>query len=755
MKNRFSYSQMLSGVMAASLVISHAPLAQAQTPIAPKTSNSSTKTTAAKTFNRALDADLIASVLGNDIKKLRKLLERNTDPNAKGTDYATTSALCSAASGGYLEVARALVEAGANLEGGDAFGNVPLMVAALNNRAEVIRFLLQRGASIEGNRSDGLTPLKTAATLGKNEALRALIAAGADVNTQKGGSLSPLMAAALMGNVETVRALIANGASVNARLATNETALFYGAKYTGTGNLEIVKMLVEAGADVSVKNDSGKFAHEIAAANKLYVIESYLVDIYNRDNDLFNVTAKASREMKTATMSTRLANWQLMKDELAKGANPRFANDDGFTTLINLVSTLSALLVTLNDDDVTMKAIMARSDLNAQIKKDGLTALHIAVDNKNARLVGWLIKAGANVNIQSRKNETPLDWALEDESDDILASLQNAGAKTYAQLQNPNASVPPPSTPVAPPTVPATPVVIKPIEAAPPANTIAKSPLDKINMEGYDQGVTVLMQAARDGKVAEVERLLKEGATVDIVGPENGHTALFFAAFGNSPASMKVLLKAGANINFLNHNGETPLVAASFRSAAATVRFLVEAGADLKYLDAAIENAKRGNNVAVVEYLTALKATGATGSTPPAAKPGNTSTTDLIKLLQQKTFDAHGAEALLKSGADSNVFDSGGKTPLMCAAESGTVEAVKWLLTQKIVIDAADKNGMTALMYGAGRDNDDTAWNVVAALLDANANWKMKNKDGKTAHDLALAKSNDWTATVLEIEMGT
>jgi len=906
-------------VVAATIAI--AALSHAQNAVPPSTVAPAVKTAPAKNYNRALDADLIASVLANDIKQVRKLLGRNADPNAKGVDYATTPALSSAASNGYLEATRALVEAGANLEGGDSFGNVPLMVAALNNRAEVIRYLLQRGASIEGNRNDGLTPLKTAATLGKNDALRALIAAGADVNTQKSGSLSPLMAAALMGNVETVRALIANGANVNARLVSNETALFHGAKYTGAGNLEIVKMLVEAGADVSIKNDSGKYAHEIAVANKMYNLQKYLVGIFNRDADLFNLANKADTERKTATANTRSAHWQLIKDELAKGANPRFANAGGFTTLHNIIGGLSSLIATLDDNDSTMKTLIARSDLNAQIIEDGATVLHFAVDYNNAKLVSWLIKAGANLNVVSTKKETPLDWALADKRQNVIALLQNAGAKTYAQLQNPTATVATPSTPVAP---------SNPVVTAPPANTIAKSPLDKINMEGYDQGVTVLMQASRDDKVAEVERLLKEGATVDIVGPENGHTALFFAAFGNSSASMKALLKAGANINFLNHNGETPLVAASFRSSAATVRYLVEAGADLKYLDAAMENAKGGNNVAVVEYLTSLKTAGKTPvantpkpetkappSTPAAPKfssapyksttqdemlhfaltqieykktveqkvtdanwsavraalaegatsryadkngvtalmliavalPGATdeierqileradinaqdnkgltslhiaaeanntemvgwlikagaklnllnkngktpldlavekrnfaiiqlrdagaktakqitipstqpttssnSRTALIKLLQQKTFDAEGAEALLKSGADLNAFDSGGKTPLMRASESGTVEAIKWLLSKKIVIDAADKNGMTALMYGAGRDNDDTAWNIVAALLDAKADWKMKNKDGKTAYDLALAKSNDWTAMVLDIEAGT
>jgi ankyrin repeat protein len=73
---------------------------------------------------------------------------------------------------------------------------------------------------------------------------------------------TPLMYAASSRNIEVVRLLLEKGADVNARHSGNGGALMLAAQM---GNPGIVKLLVEKGADVNLRNDYGYTALMYAA----------------------------------------------------------------------------------------------------------------------------------------------------------------------------------------------------------------------------------------------------------------------------------------------------------------------------------------------------------------------------------------------------------------------------------------------------------------------------------------------------------
>jgi cytohesin len=98
-------------------------------------------------------------------------------------------------------------------------------MAAYRGHIEIVRALIDAGADVNKVRDNGMTPLFAAAYKGHGDIVRALIDAGADVNKARDDGATPLFAAAQQGHVEIVRALIDAGADVNKARDVGETLL--------------------------------------------------------------------------------------------------------------------------------------------------------------------------------------------------------------------------------------------------------------------------------------------------------------------------------------------------------------------------------------------------------------------------------------------------------------------------------------------------------------------------------------------------
>lgn len=85
--------------------------------------------------------------------------------------------------------------------------------------------------------------------------------------------LSPLAEATRRGNLDLMKLLIKAGADVNFQMEEGYTALMDAAL---AGNLDAVKILVEAGADVNIKDIYQEHALSIAAHNAHEEVFNYL-----------------------------------------------------------------------------------------------------------------------------------------------------------------------------------------------------------------------------------------------------------------------------------------------------------------------------------------------------------------------------------------------------------------------------------------------------------------------------------------------
>lgn len=213
-------------------------------------------------------------------------------------------------------------------------------------------------------------------------------------------------------------------------------------------------------------------------------------------------------------------------------------------------------------------------------------------------------------------------------------------------------------------------------------------------------GMTALMHAAREGRTDVVELLLGRGAQID-AWDEEGRTALFLAAgckirierrmepggvivaerlLEPRPAVVEFLLSRGADPNAADENDRTALMNAAWHAELEIVRALLDAGADPNKKDTHPFMARGSFGVLGVRMLdfggwTALMYTMMSSN---------------LKVVQ----------ALLDAGANPNVNDPNGVTPLMIAVfHQGRAKVVQALLQAGADPSAKDGDGDTALVY--------------------------------------------------------
>lgn len=168
-----------------------------------------------------------------------------------------------AAKNNNLAVLRVLVENGTDLAWENCDGMDILHVAARYGNVEVVKALLQYGVEVKG--INPMTALHYAAQEGHIEVVTALIDAGADVDMVDHNGHSALYYASEGGHTAVVAVLLDHGANPNAglygRLYEGSTPLMVASK---KDHIDVVKLLVERGADVRMKDNTGRTALEIA-----------------------------------------------------------------------------------------------------------------------------------------------------------------------------------------------------------------------------------------------------------------------------------------------------------------------------------------------------------------------------------------------------------------------------------------------------------------------------------------------------------
>lgn len=325
----------------------------------------------------------------------------------------------------------------------DDRGYSALHIACMYGKPKIVDILLSHGSNVHATDYSGSTPLHHASSRGHQNALLLLIHSGANINTCDSEGNTPLHFASSNGHDGCVKAILYfsehNGSDLNINKRNNhgDTSLHNASRW---GYEMIVKLLLNAGADPTIENK--RKLTPIDFAHNLHI--SRLLNSRPIPSRVKLIVPHFKVEQRQDTMKVAAASKAGLDftDDTSRGKSPTSGEYPRTTEEIKKVEKvlrciaqgdirLACFYLGLEDHTSSprkkchplcdCKHSVTHDELGASTPNDalqvnicnvdGLTPLHIAVQNGHSELVEILLDSGAIANIQTKKNITPLHLA--------------------------------------------------------------------------------------------------------------------------------------------------------------------------------------------------------------------------------------------------------------------------------------------------------------------------------------------------------
>ena len=232
----------------------------------------------------------VASALGAE-----ELLSKGADMGARAGDYEQTP-LMMAVILGHTDVLQALLEHGADVDESDASGATAVHYAAQRGATEALGILIKQGGNTGPTKGFSLSAVGAAAANGHTDAVDLLLAEGATVEIADIGTTAAHghqdLARRLYAELTTPDVLAASSvgdcATLSKHLDSERTGSLVSDRQTmlnrclrtasGSGQEQVVKMLLERGADVNAASKNGLTALHLATVSIYPELVQLLVD---------------------------------------------------------------------------------------------------------------------------------------------------------------------------------------------------------------------------------------------------------------------------------------------------------------------------------------------------------------------------------------------------------------------------------------------------------------------------------------------
>ena len=239
---------------------------------------------------------MYASCISHYQKIVKTLVDAGADVNIQDK-LTKNTALIHASQKGCLEIVKTLVDAETDVNIKNEYEQTALMRASREDYLEIVKTLIQAGADLnlqgqaQGTTEKGWTALIHASRVGNLAVVKCLVDAGADLNLKTKGGWTALMHASDQSHKEVVKVL---RAAESGKPHDSDDLI----RASENGYLKTVKALIDAGADVNIKNGYGKTALMCASRKGCLEIVKILIqaraDLNLQDQDQWTALIYAS-----------------------------------------------------------------------------------------------------------------------------------------------------------------------------------------------------------------------------------------------------------------------------------------------------------------------------------------------------------------------------------------------------------------------------------------------------------------------------
>lgn len=347
-----------------------------------------------------------------DVNIMKLLIEKGADVKLVNKYGRTALHYAAAESFNGMGKMKLLIEKGADVNAKDKYDSTPLHTLVIRTKdVDAVKFLVENGADVNAVDNFGNTVLNYAKTV---EIAKFLVEEkGLDVNKPNKTGETPLMSAASMGIIEVVQYLIQKGANVKILDKKRIGILHY------TGNPGIIKLLVEAGADINNRNPEGKTPLFNVLMNATTNTTKYLIE---KGAD---VNAKDNIGMTPLHQAAVYFYLEQAKVLIENGADVNSLSNTKLTPLMVLI--INSLGLNPDNGIAVVKLLIEKgADVNIA-QQDGLTALHYA-SQISVEFVKPIVESGADVNKAAKDGRTPLMEGAKINNYNIVKYLLEKGA---------------------------------------------------------------------------------------------------------------------------------------------------------------------------------------------------------------------------------------------------------------------------------------------------------------------------------------
>ncbi len=276
---------------------------------------------------------------------------------------------------------------------------------------EEAKRLLTKGADINAlSKRDGCTSLHYAAIRGQEKLTKFLLANSADINAKNIRGANALQGVAFIGNVDMARFLIKSGIEINNQGGfRNQTALHLAA---GSGHRNIVELLIANDVNINAIDKNGWTPLRHASGNSNVELMKMLIDGGADINPM-----KGRNAWSPLSWAAEIGDYDLVKLLIAKGAGVNGIGE--FGTSLNGAA---------RNGHFTVAEFLISKGAEANIKgRFGRMPLHNAAIQGHLDIAKLLIANGVNVNAKDDEGKTAADYARKYKHKEIAELLHESG----------------------------------------------------------------------------------------------------------------------------------------------------------------------------------------------------------------------------------------------------------------------------------------------------------------------------------------